>query len=67
MKCVACQRYIKTPSALTDGGLPMGPVCARKNGLTKPRKQSDRVLFFGRAVRAAKALPGQLPLIEVVV
>lgn len=62
MKCAACQRYIQKPSALTDGGLPMGPVCARKNGLSGKKRAAKSGRKLSAQLFAEQA--GQLPLFE---
>lgn len=48
MRCALCGRSLTTPTVMI-GSEAIGPVCARKAGLTKlARKTGSRVLRFGR-------------------
>lgn len=57
MICSRCRRPLKS-AAVTGGGLTIGPVCARKMGLTKDKAPRYRCLH------ARKALDGQLALFD---
>lgn len=42
MRCVMCGRAL-TATASTLAGKPIGPVCAKRAGLTKPAKKRVRI------------------------
>lgn len=68
MKCAKCGHYISKPSALSNG-MPVGPVCAMRLGLSQPRKKRARILGIAiRPVRSRRTVDqaGQLALFEVV-
>lgn len=58
MKCSRCHRPLKS-AAVISGGLTIGPVCAKRMGLTK-----DAAPRY-RCIHARKVLDGQLALFEV--
>lgn len=55
MRCALCGRVTLHPAALI-GAMPVGPVCARRAGLTKPRKRKSAAVVVlkrtkGRATK----------------
>lgn len=42
MKCVICQRQLRAAYTLLSGGRPIGPTCARLNGIRKDRRAGQR-------------------------
>lgn len=57
MRCALCGRVTLNPAAMI-GAMPVGPVCAKRAGLTKPRKRKAGavVVLKGRRVKSARAM-----------
>lgn len=55
MQCSVCHRRINKPAALANG-LPVGPKCAEKLMLVKPKEKTMRIQYLGKsASRRMKA------------
>lgn len=61
MQCARCHRWLQKPAALS-GGLPIGPICAVKLGLTAPKaKRMPSLLGTHIVVRVDE---DQIPLFQ---
>ncbi len=61
MQCARCHRWLFKPAALS-GGLPVGPICAVKLGITAPK--SKRLPSITRPRIVVRVDEDQIPLFE---